>query len=186
VADDAGQFDRRSAERIAEATRYVESMQRNDAEQRPRRHRRGGEDLRLALTTTDHAPDATEEVSLRKADWSDTGKTVEAVNDTEAEIPEGSRVYIARIAGQWRIVPLAVSEGGHRVEVKVGKPDEDISKGTWGDVTVWEGEPDSLEETDPPEVLPAYALARKVFEGKFVVLTRHPGMNSWFVDCWEE
>jgi hypothetical protein len=73
--------------------------------------------------------------------------------------------------------------GASSIEVKIGKPDADIAKGASGTVSIWEGEPGSEVDTGDNET--ATAKARGVTSGKFVTLTRLPGNDNWYVDCWE-
>ena len=62
--------------------------------------------LRLARTSAAHAAGATQAVNLCDPDFVELSpvKTVDAVNDSEVEIPDDTKLYIASFAGKTRIV----------------------------------------------------------------------------------
>lgn len=69
-----------------------------------------GMKLRLARTSAAHAAGATQAVNLCDTDFVEfsPARTVDAANDSGVAIPAGTKVYIARFAGKWRIVQAFV------------------------------------------------------------------------------
>ena len=108
MADQHGQFTRESAERIADATRYVERLQRNDT---PGRGRVGtGLDIRLAMTTAEHAAGVEQAVNLCSPAWVESAEQVTAMNDALIAIPDDTKLYVARFAGKWRVLQAFICE----------------------------------------------------------------------------
>lgn len=62
--------------------------------------------MRLARTSAAHAAGATQAVNLCDTDFVERSpvKSVDAVNDSEVEIPDDTKIYIATFAGKTRIV----------------------------------------------------------------------------------
>lgn len=68
------------------------------------------------------------------------------------------------------------------IQVRIGKADEDISKGSSGTISIWTGDAaDSL--TDSGKDIEAYVRMADVDEGKWVYVTRFP--SGWEVTMAE-
>lgn len=144
----------------------------------------GGLTVLLAVTTTDHESDTREDVSLRKADWSEHSpdKLREAWNDLPYTIPEGTRVYIAKIMEEWRILHSLIDI----LELKIGKPDADIAAGSSGTVSIWNGATGADSDTGENIDAVQAPIFMDLKEGKFITVWRMRGAGEpWYGSCWE-